>query len=54
MRRPRRKQYKPKVYDFIPSKESIIYGAFLDLGRPLRRDHLRVARRIACLWGEEI
>lgn len=52
--RRRQKQYKPKEYDFIPSKESRIRGAFLDLGKPINRNHLRVARCIACLWGEEI
>jgi hypothetical protein len=50
----RRKWYKQKEYDFIPNKASVIYGAFLDLGRPVNRNPLRVARSIACMWGEDI
>ena len=53
-RRPRR--YAPrKEFDFIPNKDQIINGAFLDLGKPINKEkHLKAAIYIAAQYNEEI
>lgn len=49
-----RKQRRRK-FTFIPNKESRIYGAFLDLGRPIKcLNNYDIACKIASTWGEEI
>ena len=56
---PRKKQlskkYKKKEYDFKPSREQMIRGAFYDLGKPVnKKSNEYVAKYIAQQWGEEI
>lgn len=53
---PRKRKHKGrKEFDFIPNKEQMIMGAFLDLGKPIKpRQEEAIARMIADLWNEDI
>ena len=46
--------HKRKVWDFIPNKDQLIYGAFMDLGKPKPIRYEAAAKRIAAMWGELI
>ena len=49
------KKFKQKEYDFKPSREQMIRGAFFDLAKPINKKPMHhIARQIAELWGERI
>jgi hypothetical protein len=52
--RPRRRSGR-KAFDFIPSKDQVIMGAFFDLAKPTNKlPHENIAKMIAVFYDEEI
>jgi hypothetical protein len=49
----KKRDWKPRTYNGT-SKDYLIAGAILDLGKPINKDYERAAQMVADLWGEII